>query len=442
MFTICMDKITMNTPHETAPLLDHLMRYVPHRKLVALALRRGRPLHSEMGSIERDSVGPMISFDLPMGDLGNWASRVRDQLLEFVDDYDVLRLAIVTFYENYPRWSYDEFEAYALSLAQLVDAKLLNHAKAMSEEGVPAAEEVQEFWRTSLTLTNREWFRGWVWPTTKEEGLLIEAFHAEFEENGGAEKSFEDLASYQEGAYRDLETGRLIAEMVGIGSVPASDLKITAPPAFERPEGFKGYWFDSMKETYRRRRNGLRHDSRMWGRIISEVIPERIEMDKDKRQPIAEPVGLLNDASVVGSALGSLSQLWMRDRVILFAVHPEQDAVTNISESALLKRMAEASEMMPDFKKVQAVIDVLEFLSRYTDDDDPMPFATIAYLDWWRGQGSRAGVYAQLALERDPTCSLAQLVSEGLSVRLPPPWSDTYGDFIEENTEENEVLEE
>ncbi|MGM0385336.1 MAG: DUF4192 domain-containing protein [Actinomycetota bacterium] len=50
------------------------------------------------------------------------------------------------------------------------------------------------------------------------------------------------------------------------------------------------------------------------------------------------------------------------------------------------------------------------------------PLAMAAYLAWWSGDGARARVLCEQALEEDPDYSLAGLVRDALARACPPPW--------------------
>ena len=123
-----------------------------------------------------------------------------------------------------------------------------------------------------------------------------------------------------------------------------------------------------------------------------------------------------------GKLLAHLEYQSVRDRVILFAVHPHLESVSRLSQRQLVKLMGEASEELPDIQRVHSIISLLAYMSISAPENNPCAEATLAYLLWWIGEGSEALIWVRAATAKNPQYSLARLVDYALRIQLPPPW--------------------
>lgn len=77
----------------------------------------------------------------------------------------------------------------------------------------------------------------------------------------------------------------------------------------------------------------------------------------------------------------------------------------------------------PDVDLLDRVYRVLDTVARHAPAGRAVaPVAVAAYLAWYAGDGTRARILAEQALEEDPDNTLAALVRRALSGACPPPW--------------------
>ncbi|HEY8721025.1 DUF4192 domain-containing protein, partial [Pengzhenrongella sp.] len=77
----------------------------------------------------------------------------------------------------------------------------------------------------------------------------------------------------------------------------------------------------------------------------------------------------------------------------------------------------------PDDVLVAAGVEVLERVVAHARAEHQAPSLTLlAMLAWWRGDGTRAGVLLDRALEADPAHRLAHLLSDAVAGGLAPGW--------------------
>lgn len=129
-------------------------------------------------------------------------------------------------------------------------------------------------------------------------------------------------------------------------------------------------------------------------------------------------------AAKAGMLAAQLHNQKIRDRVILYAVHPTIRSVASLSSTQLIRKMTEASSLPPNMPRAHSVINVLAFLGVCVPAAIPIVYGTMAYIQWWIGEGSKARASIDKISEGGHDISLVKLVEYALSVQLPPPWVD------------------
>ncbi len=129
-------------------------------------------------------------------------------------------------------------------------------------------------------------------------------------------------------------------------------------------------------------------------------------------------------AAKAGMLAAQLHNQKIRDRVILYAVHPTIRSVASLSSAQLIRKMTEASSLPPNMPRAHSVINVLAFLGMCVPAAIPIVYGTMAYIQWWVGEGSKARASIDKISESGHDISLVKLVEYALSVQLPPPWVD------------------
>jgi hypothetical protein len=129
------------------------------------------------------------------------------------------------------------------------------------------------------------------------------------------------------------------------------------------------------------------------------------------------PRGMRTRAGV----LHALEHLPFRDGALVWVldggVRRVADLTVMCAEDAL------ASTRPPDRVLFERVDSVLRRIAEHAPPGGARaPIAMAAFLAWWAGDGARARILSEQALEEDPSYSLARLVNDALARACPPPW--------------------
>jgi len=77
----------------------------------------------------------------------------------------------------------------------------------------------------------------------------------------------------------------------------------------------------------------------------------------------------------------------------------------------------------PDWQAHDGPFDVLQRLVAHAPGPDRAPALTLlGLLAWWQGDGARAGVLLERAVDADPRYRLAHLLIDALSAGVAPGW--------------------
>ncbi|MBC7291693.1 MAG: DUF4192 domain-containing protein [Actinotalea sp.] len=132
---------------------------------------------------------------------------------------------------------------------------------------------------------------------------------------------------------------------------------------------------------------------------------------------------------VLGRLRAALEDVLVRDAVLLLLIPgtgrvPDRLVAGDVGEEvgAALQRVVDpACGVPPEEAVVLAAERLLRGVGSHVSDH-PAPPTLLALLAWWRGDGARAGVLLERALELDPSYRLAVLVEEALTHGMPPGW--------------------
>ncbi|SDQ50910.1 DUF4192 domain-containing protein [Quadrisphaera sp. DSM 44207] len=135
-----------------------------------------------------------------------------------------------------------------------------------------------------------------------------------------------------------------------------------------------------------------------------------------------------------GRLLAAVADVRLRDAVLLSTVTGAGSAPERLAageedagelSQALDAVLSRPGGPAPDPDEAEAARALLEALARLASGRRrAAPLAVLAWTSWWRGAGSEAAVQADLALEVDPDCGLAQLVAEAVGRGVLPPWRE------------------
>lgn len=119
--------------------------------------------------------------------------------------------------------------------------------------------------------------------------------------------------------------------------------------------------------------------------------------------------------------LHALEHLPFRDGALAWVLDGGVRRVEDLT--AMCTEDAFATPRRPDRSLLQSVDSVLRRIARHAPPGGARaPIAMAAYLAWWAGDGARARILSEQALEEDPSYSLARLVNDALARACPPPW--------------------
>ncbi|MDT0164337.1 DUF4192 domain-containing protein [Actinotalea sp. AC32] len=135
--------------------------------------------------------------------------------------------------------------------------------------------------------------------------------------------------------------------------------------------------------------------------------------------------------TVLGRLRASLDDVLVRDAVLLLVVPCEEDLPDRVVAGdagadvgdALRALVDPAGGVPPDGETCRAVGGVLAGVAAHTTGGRHAPSLTLlAVLAWWSGDGARAAVLLERALEAEPAYRLARLVEEAVVAGMPPGW--------------------
>lgn len=179
------------------------------------------------------------------------------------------------------------------------------------------------------------------------------------------------------------------------------------------------------EELHRWRRTGL-------GLWRSELDHRREAAGPQQQAPlpdgVAAPAGR-PEPPVLGRLAAALEDVLVRDAVLLLLIPgtgrlPDRLVAGDAGEEvgAALQRVVDPScGVPPDEAATAAAESLLRSVGAHLPGH-PAVLTLLAILAWWQGDGARAGVLLERAVQHDPTYRLALLVEEALGHGMPPGW--------------------
>jgi len=159
-----------------------------------------------------------------------------------------------------------------------------------------------------------------------------------------------------------------------------------------------------------------------------------------RAQPDPPP---LSDEDVAALGVG-LDDLLFRDAVVVSLALPDGRRGLTAAHRALRgssQAVAEASRALPDDEVLDRGRGVLsELAARLPTGRRAPALGTLAWTEWWRGDGLQARLLAQAALADRPGHRLATLVLQLLTATVPPPWSEPPPSFSSSETGFRDVV--
>jgi hypothetical protein len=151
--------------------------------------------------------------------------------------------------------------------------------------------------------------------------------------------------------------------------------------------------------------------------------------DREKDQDGPPTDAGLPAPPVLGRLRSALEDVLVRDAVLLLLVPgtgrlPDRLVAGDAGEEvgAALQRVVDPGcGVPPEEVTVRAAERLLRAVGAHAPGHPAVP-TLLAVLAWWQGDGARAGVLLERALELDATYRLASLVQEALGHGMPPGW--------------------
>ncbi len=126
-------------------------------------------------------------------------------------------------------------------------------------------------------------------------------------------------------------------------------------------------------------------------------------------------------AEELGAVLAGLSDTWVRDAALMWS------GTGRLLGESLREEVIGAvfsGRLRPQPARVRAADRTLSLLATHATDRWRAPVLTSrAWLAWWTGDGARANILLQRALEVDADYSLAGLLGTALANGIPPGWA-------------------
>ncbi|EYR62994.1 hypothetical protein N866_03775 [Actinotalea ferrariae CF5-4] len=171
-----------------------------------------------------------------------------------------------------------------------------------------------------------------------------------------------------------------------------------------------------------------------WRQLSLDLWREALEGARDApvgpgQEDAVPGAGRLPAATVLGRLRAGLEDVLVRDAVLLLLIPgtrrlPDRLVAGDAGEEvgAALQRVVDPSQgVPPDETTVLAAERLLRTVGAHAPGHPAVP-TLLAVLAWWKGDGARAGVLLERALDRDPAYRLAVLVLEALAHGMPPGW--------------------
>lgn len=350
--------ITLNAPEDVLTVVPHIIGHRPENCVVVIALERDGV----------ENIGPMIVASEDNIDHG-----FGEQLAEFAERFEVTTLAMA--------WYTDGLEAKTGSdVARILDKAALDTQAWLDERYQSDVKGFVSYFATDYDLY----------------------VHGSQVANGLAEEM---------GTYRDLEQSVANVELILAGSAPAAH---ATPVLIDR----LGYGEDSELVTEYRSllADGEINAAEQWNALLVSVMADADALSADGL------LTMVGGQRAMARLHAGLTDITIRDRVLVFAVNPEVESVSGMDIDDIETALHAATAVNPDGERLARITDVMRMIGAYSPEDAPAALALVGYLYWWAGRSGAAAEYVQAALDADPSYSLARLVEQALDIQLPPPW--------------------
>jgi hypothetical protein len=236
----------------------------------------------------------------------------------------------------------------------------------------------------------------------------------------------------------DLDSAAVSAEMVLRGASVASCREALGEVGRAGTRDRRSARRAAGRWTLRREASASPEDLRRWRQQgldlwRAELEPARTAADPgDQGGDAGARTDGLPDAPVLGRLSAALQDVLVRDAVLLLLVPgtgrlPDRLVAGDAGEEvgAALQRVVDPSCGVPPQEEVVAAAERLLRAVGAHVPGQPAVLTLLAVLAWWQGDGARAGVLLERALEHDPGYRLALLVDEALGHGMPPGWLAT-----------------
>lgn len=130
------------------------------------------------------------------------------------------------------------------------------------------------------------------------------------------------------------------------------------------------------------------------------------------------------DPALLGRLGAAMTEPHLRDAIVAWTVSGERCTPCSAEVTRGFGGMVTGEVGLPDQTHRQAARVVLTEIARHAAPHRAgYPVAILGWLAWWSGEGARAGVLAEQALQEDPGCSLGQLLLDVLTDGVRPGWA-------------------
>lgn len=128
--------------------------------------------------------------------------------------------------------------------------------------------------------------------------------------------------------------------------------------------------------------------------------------------------------TALGRLLAALEEPTARDALLLALTAPAPPADGAPTCAAVLAEVDRLGVDRPRERKAGAARAVLEAVVAHADRRAAAPaLAALACVEWWCGDGARAGVLVEQCLERDPVHRLGRMLRDVVEQGFPPAWA-------------------
>lgn len=164
--------------------------------------------------------------------------------------------------------------------------------------------------------------------------------------------------------------------------------------------------------------------------LWEDAIAAQMQAQASPAHESPEAAPLVADPLLLGRLQAGLENIRIRDAVMVSCLPgmgdlPYRSVATDAREEVArsVDRVLNSKHAARPGAEVRAVEQLLSGIYAHCAAARSTPALTVlAWISWWRGNGARASVLIDRALEADPSYNMARLVERMIEVGMPPGW--------------------